>query len=192
MQQDGTLPANVREELLFWCKASRQHQNHDLVHLARLAEVCKRFLKDSAVSHIASCSLDPILVTYAGDGTPISTRHNICIHSSGESVRRSGRGTSEFYVHHAIVASIDAMGVRRSSVLDMIEHTLKDECLWLSELSDFTWAALSSVCGSSAGELQADVLQCAHVSIGFMKLRFLCQVFSIFEILFFFQVGLFM
>ena len=117
MQQDGTLPANVREELLFWCKASRQHQNHDLVHLARLAEVCKRFLKDSAVSHIASCSLDPILVTYAGDGTPISTRHNICIHSSGESVRRSGRGTSEFYVHHAIVASIDAMGVRRSSVV---------------------------------------------------------------------------
>ena len=56
-------------------------------------------------------------MTYAGDGTPITIWHNVAMQSSGASVKRSDRGSSEYFVHHLIVVTVDALGKRQAFVI---------------------------------------------------------------------------
>ena len=99
-----------------WTKPSADHHNN-LSLLARTVEVCKSFLRCCMEDFIRSCGDRPLLLSYAGDGTVIGTRCNVMASSGDQSIKRSGKGSHEYYVHHCFAVSYDAMGNRHCCVL---------------------------------------------------------------------------
>ena len=80
-------------------------------------EVAKAFLRQDAEKFVRDLEGRPVLLQYSGDGTPIKSKCSITARSGEESLRRSGRRTSEYYVQNCFLVAFDAFGVRQSKVL---------------------------------------------------------------------------
>ena len=86
--------------------------------LSRLVEVCKQFLKRTWQTHVRMAGGGPVLCSYSSDGTPISTtqqcRSSI---STGGTVKRFGRGTSEYLVQGMFSRYLDAQDQAQTCVV---------------------------------------------------------------------------
>jgi len=74
-------------------------------------------MRDQMDRFIRDCEGRPLLLTYEGDGTPITTHRNVRMTMGDHSVRRSGKAPQEYYVHHCFAATFDGSGKRQSCVL---------------------------------------------------------------------------
>ena len=59
-----------------------------------------------------------LLLSYSGDGTPITTRAHVTLSSGSETIRRAGRAAGEYYVHNVFAVAFDAFD-RRFSVVSL-------------------------------------------------------------------------
>ena len=109
--------ADLATQLAAWSKPSRVHSKDELPHLAKIGEVCKAFLHQNANAFVARLGDRSLLMTYSGDGTPISTRVNIFASSSSNTILRAGKQSAEYYVHNVILAAYDVVSGRISCVV---------------------------------------------------------------------------
>ena len=96
---------------------SRKHTSAELSTLSSVVEVAKSFLRKGADDFIRALDDRALLVEYSGDGTPIASRCSFVVSSGGESVRRAGRGTHEYYVQNCFLVAFDSMGRRCCKVV---------------------------------------------------------------------------
>ena len=90
--------ADLATQLAAWSKPSRVHSKDELPHFAKIGKVCKAFLHQNAHAFVARLGDRSLLMTYSGDGTPISTRVNIFASSSSNTILRAGKQSAEYYV----------------------------------------------------------------------------------------------
>ena len=100
-----------------WSSPTLKHRHDDLQLLCSAVEVAKAFLRQDAEKFVRDLEGRPVLLQYSGDGTPIKSKCSITARSGEESLRRSGRRTSEYYVQNCFLVAFDAFGVRQSKVL---------------------------------------------------------------------------
>ena len=95
-----------------WSVPSKKHSSSDLTMLAAVVELVKSFLKRDAEDFVRRLDGKALLVQYSGDGTPVASRCSVAARSGDNTVKRSGRGTQEYYVQNCFLVALDAMGHR--------------------------------------------------------------------------------
>ena len=108
--------------LKWFAKPSHPHTSATLWLLTRVMCCIKTLCRQNITDVCVDCGNRPLLITGCGDGTPLSYRHHIFEIAGSSSVKRSGKGTDEFYCCNVFASFHNETG-RRTCAMILEEPT---------------------------------------------------------------------
>lgn len=92
----------VGRSLITWGKPSRPHCGGELEVLQRIVEACRSRMHSELRALIRDNAGQPLLLSYSGDGTPLTCRKTVSSGAGALQVTRHTKKSEEYYVHHII------------------------------------------------------------------------------------------
>lgn len=126
-EEDGR-ESSVAELVLQLGVASRVLSKADVRVVERLCEVGKAYFSQRARALVSAARTAPLLVSYGGDGTPLSTKERFSGRVAGQVVLRRGGSSQEYYVEKVFLAYKDTNGQEHATVVfrDPVPLAAKD------------------------------------------------------------------